>query len=248
MAELDHAAELAEEAAKEVVSVAHNHINWMWGGAVVGIGIGFGGGFAFANLRLRTKYEKIAEDEIGEMRDHFRKRLAVRDTKPDLSDLNRRVADLGYSETVEPPAPPPGAPNVLTPPPTTQAPIVSPPDDPNWNWDEETTFRAHNKVYVLHRDEFGEGDYETTNLTYYAGDDVLADSSDRIIDDQRKLVGDTMDRFGHGSGDDGTVYVRNETLGIDMEVVRADKTYAEEVHGFKHEDPPRRRVDQRRRL
>jgi hypothetical protein len=45
-----------------------------------------------------------------------------------------------------------------------------------------------------------------------------------------------LDRFGHGSNDPSIVYIRNDTLEIIYEVVKSPHYYAEEVHGFKHED------------
>jgi hypothetical protein len=250
MAELDPAAELATAAVNEAVSVARNHVVWMWGGWFVGAVMGSGGGWLFARRQLETKYEKIAETEIDEMREHFRKRAVVRETKPDLSDLSKRVTDLGYQgkeeSSISSPAPsslaPPGAPNVQPPEEVRNVFESMGKSVDGWDWETEKSLREFVKVYVLHKDEFGEdGNLETT-LTYYEGDDVLCDDHDRPVDDQHKLVGNCLEQFGHGSGDRNVVYVRNEELGLDLEVVKTHKSYAEEVHGLKHEDPPRRRT------
>jgi hypothetical protein len=253
MAELAEAADkagaavrLAEAAAEDVAEVVHNHINWMWGGGVIGLGIGLGTGYFIAQTRLEEKYKKVAEDEIDQMREHFRERTVARERKPDLGDLNKRLDamsnDLGYSRPTKPPVP-------VTPlaPPAPGEPNVSADDIKNvfetrdgWDWEIERAQRQNQDIYIIHRDEYGESDAEQTTLSYYGGDDVLCDENDHIVDNQVRLVGNCLDRFGHGSGDRNVVYVRNELLDIDLEVVKSDKTYAEEVHGFKHEDPPRR--------
>lgn len=253
MAELDQAAELATEAVGEAVSVARNHITWMWGGWCVGTAMGAATGYLIARGRLETKYEKLAENEIDQMREHFRQRLVVRDTKPDLEGLTSRLEDLGYYRKSEkesagsPPAPsPPGVPNVQ--PAETSRNVfdsVKPTYD-EWDWEAEKVLReAGARVFVIHQDEFGDTDNPETTLSYYEGDDVLCDENDRPIEDQHKLVGDCLDRFGQGSGDRNVVYIRNLDLEIDLEVTKSSKTYAEEVHGFKHEDPPRRRGSRR---
>src|SRR4051812_32267103 len=133
MAELSEAADkagaakrLAESAAEEVVDVAkenisQNHVTWMWGGFFAGVALGAGGGFYAAKRYLEPKYEKITNDEISEMREHFRKKMVVREDKPDLDNLNERVEKLGYRDrrekgpVVKPTVPvapsPPGSPN-----------------------------------------------------------------------------------------------------------------------------------------
>lgn len=86
--------------------------------------------------------------------------------------------------------------------------------------------------YVITKDEFDENEpeYEQQSLTYYEGDDVLCDAGDKAIDISDKVVGDSnLLRFGHGSGDPEIVYVRNNRLEVDFEVVHHEGTYAKEV-------------------
>jgi hypothetical protein len=108
----------------------------------------------------------------------------------------------------------------------------------------ETAARAEKHAYVIHLDERGQEDgYDEITLTYYQGDDVLCDAEDKVVDDQERVVGvENLDKFGHGSNDVNVVYVRNDAMQLDIEIVKSDKTYAEEVHGLAHADnPPRRR-------
>jgi hypothetical protein len=267
MAELSNAADkagaakrLAESAAEEatevVVEEIRNHISWMWGGFTAGFSLGAVGGFFGAKKYLEPKYEKIAENEIDQMREHFRKRMMVREDKPDLGDLNEVIRKHDYKSEpivrppvpVDPPAP--GTPNVRNPSAASEKVadqlrnVFDTGKDPgtDWDWDVEKALRTQGGTYVIHKEEYGETDNNEVTLSYYAGDDVLCDQQDRIVDNQYSLVADCLNKFGHGSHDRNVVYVRNEELEIDMEVIKSDKTYAEEVHGFKHEDPPRKRV------
>jgi hypothetical protein len=53
---------------------------------------------------------------------------------------------------------------------------------------------------------------------------VLADDGD-VISDVVGLVGDALNHFGEGSGDPELVYVRNNRLGVDYEIVRTGEPY-----------------------
>jgi hypothetical protein len=245
MAEVVEAAEVIEEVAEEVIKAVATVDRRV---AVVGIVLAAAGGAAISwyvtDRRLQKKYEKIAEEEIDSMRDHFRKRLVAKEVKPEISDLGKRVEELGYAPT---PAVPPQAPGELN-----TAPGVEERDQVNvfeqakvedvWDYEVEKAARDPSTPYVIHFDERGETGYEQVTLTYYAGDDVLCDDKDKVIDDKERVVGEAnLDKFGHGSNDAVIVYVRNEYLDLDIEVVKSEQTFLEEVHGIAHADAPRRR-------
>lgn len=107
--------------------------------------------------------------------------------------------------------------------------------------------------FVITKQEFddNETDYDQTTLTYYAGDDVVTDQSDKTIDEPDPVVGpENTLRFGHGSGDPNVVYIRNNRLKIDIELVHSPGKYTKEVLGFddgedslKHSAPRRFRPD-----
>lgn len=204
---------------------------------------GFAAGGFFIDRRLRKQYERIAEEEIDQMRDHFRARLFAKDEKPNLDELAKVVKEENYSSNADEPAPP-GEPNAPAVPEEVRNVFEDQKPEDDWDWEAEKQLRdaQPERPFVIHIDEKGENDYDETTLTYYAGDDVLCSSDDTVIDNPDGIVGViNLDKFGHGSNDRNIVYVRNNNLAIDIEVVRSDKTYAEEVHGFKHEETPRRR-------
>lgn len=117
--------------------------------------------------------------------------------------------------------------------------ILVKPDD-KFNLEEEMANRTEDAPYILHRDEFMQGalGYEQTTLTYFEGDDVLVDERDQVVDDTEGTVGnDNLLKFGHGSKDNNVVYIRNDRLELDIEVLRSRGKYTQEVLGFiEHSD------------
>lgn len=107
-------------------------------------------------------------------------------------------------------------------------------------WDHEAEVKARDteKPYVVHEDEWSDGaqeGYSKITLTYYEGDLTLVDESDEPIPDIEGVIGrQSLLRFGHGTGDANTMFVRNERLATDFEVVRSTGKYAEEVLGLQH--------------
>ena len=77
----------------------------------------------------------------------------------------------------------------------------------------------YERPYVISPDEFGEKDgYENVTLTYYA-DGVLTDYFDNVISNVDEVVGfDSLDHF--GEYDEDAVFVRNEKMETDYEILR----------------------------
>lgn len=124
-------------------------------------------------------------------------------------------------------------------------------DAPKTGWDQqyEDDSRKNGIPYIVSEEEFNENalDHEQGHLTWYGGDNVLADSKDEVISDETKYVGDrALDNFGHGSQDPNIVFVRNEMMEMDFEIAKSNKSYSEDVLGFlQHSDRPRKFRDSR---
>jgi hypothetical protein len=256
----------------ELVEPGGSKFGLVLGGLVVGAGLGGALGFYLTRLKLETKYIKIAEDEIDGMRKHYRdKETALENTaaKPKLEEL---VREQGYSateppmavtppssvvnaarDTTEDPRPEPQVreENVFDKPQVTPEEVGMPIVDNNWDYRKESARRSQHRPYVIHRDEKDENDeYDTVTYTYYETDDVLCNERDDVIgkDERDSLIGEAnLNRFGHGSGDASTVYIRNDKLEMQMEVVRSPNSFAEEVHGFQHSESIARRHRRERR-
>lgn len=121
---------------------------------------------------------------------------------------------------------------------------------PEWNQADEEDSRRNGVPYIISHDEFYENqwEFEEGHLTYYEGDDTVADSRDEPILNQYEVVGElTLERFGHGSQDPNIVHVCNEKMQMIFEIARSSKSFAEDVLGFvdtttelKHSDRPRK--------
>lgn len=110
--------------------------------------------------------------------------------------------------------------------------------------DTDEIAASYEAPYVIHVEEFGSAGNPNEKLTiyYYMKDNTLVDEAEEIIADPVYAIGrDAIASFGFSSDDPDIVYIRNERLGIDFEVVRLHKSYKEVVLGIVPE-PPRLRV------
>jgi len=104
-------------------------------------------------------------------------------------------------------------------------------EDSEWDYETELAERDHDKPYIIHRDEFfgEEMDCTQTTITYYAGDNILCDERDTPIYNPEQVVGQLV--FGHGSNDPNVVYVRNERLDAEYEILLDHGHYQVEILG-----------------
>lgn len=119
---------------------------------------------------------------------------------------------------------------------------------PAWVQEDEELERRNGVPYIISYKEFmeNEWEYEEGQLTYYEGDDTLADSRDEPIPQQYEAVGElTLEKFGHGSNDPNIVYVCNEKMEMVFEICRSTKSFAEDVLGFIPEDKELKHSDRR---
>jgi hypothetical protein len=81
------------------------------------------------------------------------------------------------------------------------------------------------KPYVIEPLEFDENGFRTMELTYYA-DNILEDENHDIVTDVDELLGEgSLDTF--GLYEDDSVFVRNEHLRMDFQILRDPRTYEE---------------------
>lgn len=80
------------------------------------------------------------------------------------------------------------------------------------------------RPYVISPYDFGEIDeYNTVSLTYYA-DGILEDDDHEIVTDVDELIGEkALTTF--GEYEDDSVFVRNERLQTDFEILKDPRTY-----------------------
>lgn len=207
--------------------------------------------------REELRYEKIIEQEIAETKAFYQQL-----NKPDLKELGQKL-HLGMTDPAtltqavqaikqydkvgnEDASPKVEVPETVTSNIFVEGkPMVA--DD--FDYDAEMAARSIDTPYVISYDEFmsGEKNYVQSTLRWYDGDDILTDDKNVPIDEVDMVVGETVHKFGHGSKDPRIVYVRNERMEVDFEVVKDEGTYAEYV-GFKHSDRPASRKVRRSRV
>lgn len=104
-------------------------------------------------------------------------------------------------------------------------------DDDQWNYDDELSIRTPDRPYVISIDEFvaDEAGCDQATVTYYQGDDIMADEFDVPLYDFNSMMGEL--KFGHGSNSKDVVYIRNEKLGMEWEVILNTGRFDIEVLG-----------------
>ena len=171
----------------------------------------------------RKKYEQIAQEEIDSVKEIFSKRESAADVeitdpephtakigkpeeKPDITEYAARLERDGYTNYS----------NVGA----------------EQKKEEQETMEI--KPYVISPEEFGEfEDYERISLSYYA-DQVLADEDDEKVDDVDNVVGlESLTHF--GEFEDDSVFVRNDRLKCDYEILLDQRTYSDVMKQRPHQ-------------
>ena len=90
---------------------------------------------------------------------------------------------------------------------------------------------AENKPYVISPEEFDENGYKTKTLFYY-NDDVVTDDRGKVLSEEsvEKLIGkESLTTFGQYESD--SVFVRNDDLKTDYEILADERNYHEMFMG-----------------
>lgn len=242
---LDH----AENAVEKVVTITKNN-PWIIAAAFL-VGAGLGGFVAYkvVEKRLSTQFEAELTEQIAAAK-AYRTRVAkegefetpegaVNALVPDevveaVKSYQGRGAQIPYNkpENIDPR--PPVEVVVENAEVTQNVTVVTKEDPRDWDYNAEIADREQNPniPYTISFEEFNENNvgHEQTNMTYYEADQTLADSQDGIVDNRDYVVGEAnLRRFGHGSHDPNVVYVRNERIDMDFEILRSNGSYQSEV-------------------
>ena len=90
---------------------------------------------------------------------------------------------------------------------------------------------AENRPYVISPEEFDENGYKTKTLFYY-NDDVVTDDRGKVLSEKsiEKLIGkESLTTFGQYESD--SVFVRNDDLKTDYEILADERNYHEMFMG-----------------
>lgn len=148
---------------------------------------------------VKTKYEQLAQEEIDSVKEVY-----SRNKKEDESEETEQLdTDISSDEETDK---------------QRQKDITKDNGYSNGN-----VMNAYPKPFTITPEEFGETMYKTETLYYYA-DEILADENDKEIVNVDELVGlDSLSTF--GQYDDDAVYVRNEKLKTDFEILLSLKEF-----------------------
>lgn len=103
---------------------------------------------------------------------------------------------------------------------------------------EETYEKIEGAPYIISSEDFynSENDFDKITVSYYEGDDTLVDEREQPINDPEPVVGNRhLSMFGFKSDDPNIVYVRNERLSTDFEIMYEEGEYAVRVLGIEKE-------------
>lgn len=171
---------------------------------------------------VKAKYDKIVQEEIESVKEAYLNMMALRNDEQDDSDENDDESEEGERcidwSTLE---------------------------DLDEDEEDERDLEEYAKLtdnyssekggakemgtapYVISPYDFGElDDYHQIELTYYEGDDTLEDEDYNIITDRDELLGPGA-LLTFGEYEDDAVFVRNERLRTDFQILKDYRKYSE---------------------
>ena len=176
---------------------------------------------------VESKYSKLADDEIAEVRDYYHKKYSTlnsekKDTKDDIPEqtVEERAAEViklarknGYTNYSE-----------MSDKPETEV--------------DDSEYIENDGPYQITPEEFDTIDgYTIVSLTYYSDKVVADDDNDRVTNVDELIGEDTLSEIGT-IGSDGeiidAVYARNDKLKADYEILYDHRTYASVVNRKPH--------------
>lgn len=110
------------------------------------------------------------------------------------------------------------------------------PEEETFPDEEDLEDRSPDTPYVITKSEWDaqESGLPQMSLSWYAGDKILVDEQVVPIPKPEVVVGQLP--FGKASGDSNTVYIRNEALQAEYEVIRLDSSYTIDILGMEAEE------------
>ena len=173
---------------------------------------GAGVGTAISWQFFKNKYKRIADEEIASVKEVFERRHnievvsadeieadSVEENEKEDSEIKTEYKNLANNY------------NTIT---------------DEINNEEKGGNNMAEGPYVIKPEEFDTVGYDVVSLTYYA-DKVLVDEDDNPIEDIDYLVGeDSLDHF--GEYEDDSVFVRNDDLKTDFEILLDEASYYDE--------------------
>ena len=235
-----------EEAAEVTRKLNTVGLSYFTVGLGVGVLVGFYFGHKFNREKIKAEAFEEAEKEVSQIREMYVQKTIALDNidKPPVEEM---VEGLGYRPTISEGQAVDYRRPLRPPVPISEVPadaLDDLPEEPKptsksmnagWNQEEERRNRTPDAPYIIHQNEYfhSEPEYHKAVFTFWEIDDVIADAEDnQLITDPLDVVGAANLRFGHGSDDTDVVFIRNDELNLDIQLVRVNKSYEEEILGL----------------
>ena len=183
-------------------------------------------GALVANKYLKTKYEKIADEEIASVK-------AVYWTKTNPEAAAYAKKDVEYTEEVykqyQQAAKSAAEQAKENPDIVKYAEKLHKEGYTNYSTTAKPDTPDLGEPYVIPPEDFGEfDDYEKISLIYWA-DQVLTDDNNEVVEDLEGSVGiDSLTTF--GEYEDDSVFVRNSRLRCDYEILLDQRNFEDVIH------------------
>lgn len=178
-------------------------------------------GSAVAWKLAKTKYERLAQEEIDSVKKMVARRTKKQaeeliwdkeseDEKKGMDKVIDEAAKLQQKEHVD------------------YASYYTPEYDTEKEKTEEGGPETMRNPYVIPPEEFGDiEEYDKIELTLYQ-DQILADDMDELVENVEETIGfESLNHF--GEYEDDSVFVRNDKMKCDYEILLDERTYAEAV-------------------
>ena len=220
--------------------------------------IGAVSGYFYTKRQLRDEYEAIAQEEIEQAKNFYSalnkkvdfetptqaaEKLIPAEERVVITDETASKAAKAtaiYQGMVSAPKSADVVEEIVVAEETTNIFVNGEPLNPDdFDLEEERNNRVNGFPHIVTKAEYDENecDNEQQVLTYFSGDDTLVDEDEKPIDRVEETVGvANLQRFGAGSEDPNIVYIRNDSIGVDFEILLSRGLYSEEVLGLTTED------------
>lgn len=191
----------------------------MKGTSFITFAVGLGIGSAATWYFLKTKYEKLAQEEIDSVKQAFSNKKETdkepdptqdvhaefTKEKPNINEYAKKLSREGYTDYSK---------------------VSNESEKTPVNEVPETETIGVEKPYVISPDEFGEFyDYSKISLTYFS-DHILTDENYEMVEDIDDVVGfESLNHF--GEYEDDSVFVRNDRLKVDYEILLDQRKYTD---------------------
>ena len=151
---------------------------------------------------VKTKYERIAQEEIDSVKETFANREKKSDVDKHSKDVNHDMQNVRKTYS-----------NMIS----------------ELDYDAESKEVTYvNKPKVIAPEDFGENDdYDVVSLIYYA-DNVLTDDMNRLVEDVEGTVGSDFAKH-FGEYEEDSVFIRNDDLMTDYEILADCRKYSDVV-------------------